>query len=59
MRICTFRFLLGVGRVMEDTRMKKAPLVAEPLHHLKPLDLSGDDTCGGAQAVGNACDALG
>ena len=59
MRICTFRFLLGVGRVMEDARIKKAPLVAEPFFRLIPLDLSGDDSCGGAQAVGNACDALG
>jgi hypothetical protein len=33
--------------------------VAEPFHRLIPLDLSGDDSCGGAHAVGNACDALG
>jgi hypothetical protein len=44
---------------MEDARIKKAPLVAEPFFRLIPLELSGDDSCGGAQAVGNACDALG
>jgi hypothetical protein len=40
--------------------MKKAPLVAEPLHRLIALDISGDGDSGvGAHAVGNACDALG
>jgi hypothetical protein len=37
---------------------KKAPLVAEPFHRLIPLDLSGDDSCGGAHADGKSCDAL-
>jgi hypothetical protein len=55
-----------VGRLRENVRAQEAPPEekgsadgAEPSQRsISLLDLSGDDSCGGAQAVGNACDAL-
>jgi hypothetical protein len=47
-------------RAQEAPEEKGSAPSPEPSQRSIPLlDLSGDDSCGGAQAAGNACDALG